>query len=228
MSYSILLFDADETILDFKKSERSALENTFSKHKILPSDELCKKFSETNQKLWKLFEKKEIEKPDIIKRRFKETLEFFNMPYSPQMGFEGDYQEFLSAEHSLIPHAREVCEELCKTHSMYIITNGLLATQTRRLGECGILPCFKNFFVSEQIGFQKPSVQYFNKVLELIGNPNKREILIIGDSCSSDINGGIAAGIDTCWYNPQNAPLTAVSSPSYTISDLRELLSILK
>ena len=99
MKYTTLLFDADDTLLDFSKAERSALKSTFSKHEIPVSDELLKKFSEVNLGLWKLFEQEKIEKADIIKRRFADTLAFFNIPYSPDIGLEADYQALLSQQY---------------------------------------------------------------------------------------------------------------------------------
>lgn len=228
MKYKILLFDADETLLDFLGSEHNALKETFSSHGIEPTDELCRKFSEINKGLWKLFEKKEIEKNDIIKRRFKETLAQFNIMYSADSGLEAYYQEALSNQHGLIEHAEDVVKELCKSYYMYIITNGLWITQKKRLSKSGLMKYFKDFFVSEKIGFQKPAREYFDEVLTKIGNPPKNEVLIIGDSCSSDINGGIISGIDTCWFNPNSQPLTAISAPTYEISDLRELFNVLK
>ena len=227
MKYKILLFDADETLLDFSKAERSALKNAFSSVGIIPTEELCDKFSEINNNLWKLFEKGEIEKTEIIKRRFLKTFEFFKIPYTPEFGIEAFYQEALSKEHELIPHAEEVCRTLSKTYSMYIITNGLYVTQKRRLSDSGLLPYFDGYFVSEKVGYQKPSKEYFDEVLKSIGSPSRKDILIIGDSCSSDINGGHVSGIDTCWYNPKNLAMTAIKAPTYTISNLSELYNIL-
>lgn len=227
MKYKVLLFDADETLLDFSKAERSALKNAFSHAGISPDGNLCDEFSKINQSLWKAFENGEIEKSEIIKMRFKKTFEHFNIPYSPNIGIEAFYQEALSSEHALIAHAEEVCRKLSKTYSMYIITNGLYITQKRRLSDSGILLYFNGYFVSENVGYQKPSKQYFDEVLKSIGSPSKKDILIIGDSCSSDINGGHTSGIDTCWYNPKHLPMTAIAPPTYTISDLLELYNIL-
>ncbi len=225
MKYTTLLFDADDTLLDFSKAERSALKSTFSKHEIPVSDELLKKFSEVNLGLWKLFEQEKIEKADIIKRRFADTLAFFNIPYSPDIGLEADYQALLSQQYFLVEHADEVAKELSKTHDMYIITNGLLKTQKNRFENCGILPYFKGYFVSEAVGHQKPAKEYFDYVFNAAGCDSSNT-LIIGDSCSSDINGAILSGTDSCWFNPKNLPMTALKEPTYEIKDLRELIKI--
>lgn len=227
MKYNTLLFDADETLLDFHSAEQNALKITFSTHSITPSDELLSTFSRVNSTLWKRFENKEIDKSYIINSRFKDTLALFSMPYSPDMGLEKAYQTALALGHDLIDHAEEVCGKLFAHFDMYIITNGLCTTQTKRLSDCGLMKYFKAFFVSEQIGAQKPSPEYFDKVISSIGAKDRQKILVIGDSCSSDINGGIAAGLDTCWFNPKGLPMTAVSKPTYEISDLRELYAIL-
>ena len=227
MKYKILLFDADETLLDFRKAEKNALQITFSAHGITPTEALCQAFSEVNAGLWKQFEKKEIEKSDIINRRFRDTLSLFDIPYSPGQGLEKDYQAALSLGHDLVENAESVCRTLAGHFRMYIVTNGLLSTQTARLSDSGLMRFFKDFFVSEKIGFQKPSPQYFDAVIKAIGSPPKSEILIIGDSCSSDINGGIMSGIDTSWFNPKNLPMTALSQPTFTIRSLFELYEIL-
>ncbi len=226
MNYKFLFFDADDTLLDFKAGERLALEETFRTHNISPIEELCQKFSQTNKWLWECYERKEIEKGDIIKRRFPETFRFFNIPYSSQTGLEEYYQKALSNQHSLTPHALNVCKKLSQTHKMYIITNGLWATQKKRLKECGIMPYFKDVFVSERVGYQKPSKNFFDYAFKNIGNPPKEDVLIIGDSCSSDINGGIAYNVDTCLYNPTGAAITSILPPTYTIRDLYELYEI--
>lgn len=225
MKYKTLLFDADDTLLDFSKAERHALISTFSKHNVPVSDELLKKFSTVNLSLWKLFEQEKIKKSDIIKRRFADTLAFFNIPYSSDMGLETDYQLSLSEQFFLVDHAEEVAKELSKTHEMYIVTNGLLKTQKNRFEHSGILPYFKGYFVSESVGHQKPAKEYFDYVFKAI-KCDKANTLIIGDSCSSDINGAISSGIDSCWFNPKGLPLTSSKEPTYKITDLRELYNI--
>lgn len=227
MKYKTLLFDADDTLLDFHKAESNALKNTFSAHGITPTPALCSKFSEINGMLWKRFENKEIQKSDIINSRFKDTLQLFGIPYSREYGLEGDYQNALSREHDLIEHAEEVCRTLSPRFDMYIITNGLFSTQKTRLSESGLMKYFKDSFVSEKIGYQKPAPEYFSEVLRRSA-ARREQCLIIGDSCSSDINGGIASGIDTCWFNPKNLPMTASGVPTYTIHSLTELYGILK
>ena len=227
MSYKILLFDADQTLLDFKAAENNALRRTFSEHGIEPTDELIESFSKTNSMLWGMFEKGEITKPEIIASRFRITAEKFGFDYLPDMGFEQDYQNLLADEHTLMPDAESVSKRLSEKYKMYIITNGLFVTQEKRLGECGLLPYYKGYFVSEKMGAQKPSAEYFNRVLEEIGNPPKDEILIIGDSLSSDILGGINSGLDTCWFNPSGAPAPDAITPTYTIGALPELYEIL-
>lgn len=225
--YKTLLFDADETLLDFRSAERNALKITFSAHGIDADNRLLDAFSEVNSALWRRFEKNEIEKSDIMNSRFKNTLSLFSIPYSKDMGLEEDYREALSLGHELMPHAEEVCRTLSEHFDMYIITNGLCTTQTRRLSDSGLMRYFSDFFVSEKIGAQKPEPEYFARVLSEIGARDKSEILVIGDSCSSDINGGIFSGLDTCFFNPRAIPPSSVAPPTYTIADLRELYAIL-
>lgn len=227
MKYKTLLFDADGTLLDFSAAELSALKKTLSSRGIEPTPELTSAFSAVNAGLWSRFERGEITKPEIIYSRFKDTLDRFSIPYSPEIGLESEYQARLADEHALLPNAETVCRTLSENFRMYIITNGLYTTQKKRLAECGLLPFFGGYFVSEKVGAQKPAAEYFNTVLREIGNPDKSELLIIGDSLSSDIRGGINSGIDTCWFNPKNLPAPTDISPTYSIAALPELYDIL-
>jgi 2-haloacid dehalogenase len=121
-----------------------------------------------------------------------------------------------------------LCEELAKAgKNLYIITNGHTVTQTKRLKNSNFIKYIKKSFISEQIGYQKPNKEYFDYVLNEI-NANESECIIIGDSLSSDIKGGINSGIDTCWFNPYNKENTGSVIPTYTVNTFSQIIDILK
>ena len=134
----------------------------------------------------------------------------------------------LSTKGFMLDGALELLTELSKTYAIYIITNGSASVQHVRLADSGMLPLVRNVFISEEVGADKPSTVFFDRVLEAIGNPDKREILIIGDSLSSDIRGGINVGIDTCWYAPSGEIAPADTQPTVTVRSYDELRKFLQ
>ena len=201
MRYETVLFDADQTLLDFHKSEYEAIREVLRLSGIAPDDENVKLYSEINSSLWKALERGEIEKDVLVYRRFELLLE--------QLGVEGDakkmseaYVTALSQKGYLLDGAKEMCECLYGRVKMYIVTNGLEKVQRGRYKICGIGKYFNGIFISGVIGAEKPSVKFFEHVAANIEGFDKSKTLIVGDSLTSDIKGGIDFGIDTCWYAP--------------------------
>ena len=201
MRYDFLLFDADGTLLDFLKSEREALWETLDNNGIQPTDEKIKLYSGINDSLWKLHERGEISKKELLVRRFELLLEALGEKAEVNK-IAREYESRISEKGYLLDGAEEMCCALFGKARMFIVTNGLEVVQRGRYARCGIDKYFENVFISDKIGFQKPSVHFFEKVAECIDGFDKSRALIIGDSLTSDIKGGINFGIDTCWYNP--------------------------
>ena len=206
MKYKNILFDADGTLFDFLRSEANAIRKTMSSFAIEPDDEKVKTYSTINDGLWKKLERGEIEKSVLLYHRFELFCEHY--------GFERDAKEMartymneLSENAFLFEGAKELCQKLCERFDLYIVTNGVEFIQKRRFAKSGLAPYFKGVFISGVIGHEKPSVEYFKSVARDIPGFEKEESIIVGDSLSSDIKGGIAYGIDTCWYNPKELPV---------------------
>lgn len=228
MNYPILLFDADNTLLDFTKTEEVAFLETMKKHGYPCDEEVKRAYDTINHGLWKQFERGEITRDQVVFTRFGKLFEAIGVE-GDGVAFEKEYQETLGAGSYLIDGALELLEELKKIKGCecYIVTNGVARTQHRRLEESGIVGYVDGIFISEEIGCQKPSRQFFDVVFAAIGFEKKDEALIIGDSLTSDILGGNNAGIKTCWYNPNGMKNKTAAVVDYEIKYLDELFYIL-
>lgn len=223
--YKFLLFDADDTLLDFKAAELEALSKLFHSLSLELTPTIHQRYHEINISLWKAFEKNEITRDQIISTRFRllfHELKIDNIPNT----IETDYLDYLAQGHQTIHGAKELLTTLKSSHQLYIVSNGIASTQHRRLKESGLYEYFNDIFISEDTGYQKPQKGFFEYVQAHIPNFQKDKALIIGDSLSSDIQGGFNFGIDTCWYhpnaqeNPKNLPI------NYEITSLSDLLTL--
>ncbi len=226
MKYEYLLFDADDTLLDFKRSEREALSDSLLKFGIEPTDELISAYSEINDRLWKLLEKGGIEKNKLRVRRYEIFTERFGLDVDPAR-LAVEYTDRLSEKSFLVDGALSLCRKLYGKYRLFIITNGIKIIQESRLGASPIKKYIEKSYISEEVGFEKPSSGYFDFIKSDIKGFEADKALVIGDSLTSDISGGIAAGIDTCWFNPRNKILPAGITPTYEIHALGELFAIL-
>ena len=227
--YTTLLFDADNTLLDFDKDEKQALTGVMNEYGVPVSEENIRTYSEINQGLWKKFEKGEITKPELKRIRFGL---FFDA-----IGFKTDadvfevnerYLSFLSGGGNLLEGAKEICQKLShKGYELYIVTNGVASTQAQRLSRSGILPLFRDVFVSETVGYQKPRKEFFDYVLQNIKEKDKSRILVIGDSLSSDIKGAINSSLKCVWLNRDSAPVPGNMKIDYVIENISQLGDIL-
>lgn len=227
--YTTILFDADETLLDFNKDETQALLKTMRTYGVPVTEENISDYKEINQSLWKALERGEIDKPTLKKVRFSLFFE--------KIGFETTADPFTINEEylsnlgdggNLLPYAKDLLIKLkADGYDLYIVTNGIANTQKRRLTKAGILPYFSDIFVSETIGYQKPRTEYFDYVLGHIREKDKSKVLLIGDSLSSDIKGALYAGIDCVWLRHDAATDYGECKPDYIISNLREVEEIL-
>ena len=207
MRYDTVLFDADQTLLDFHKSEAEAIREAMRLHGISPDEENVRLYSNINSSLWKALERGEIKKSVLVYRRFEFLFEALGTTGDAKQMAE-DYVSALSTRGYMLEGAREMCEYLFGKVRMYIVTNGLERVQRGRHAKADMEKYFEDVFISDAIGAEKPSPVFFEYVAERINNFDKSRTVIVGDSLTSDIKGGIDFGIDTCWYAPngENAP----------------------
>lgn len=210
-------------MFDYDKAEENALRKTFSSYRFAYDGSIRQKYRIINDGLWKSFENNEVTKEELQVSRFSRLFEKIGIKCDAGQ-FNSKYLMTLGNESHLLNGAKEICKYLFdKQKQLYIITNGMSKTQRARIVNSEIKDYFMNVFISEEIGFQKPNKSYFEAVLSDLGTDKTEEILIVGDSLSSDIKGGGNIGMDTCWFNPSNAINTTDILPTYEIRELKEI-----
>jgi 2-haloacid dehalogenase len=224
--YKTLLFDVDDTLLDFAAAEALALKLLFDSRNISLTAEIEANYKELNHGLWKSFEEGKIDRDEVVNTRFSLLFKEYGQIVDGVL-LEKNYRGYLEEGHQLISGAFDLISELRHHFDLYIVTNGVSKTQDKRLRDAGLHPLFKEIFVSEDTGFQKPMKEFFDYVFARIPNISPDQALIVGDSLSSDIKGGQLSGLDTCWFNPMGKPNDTGINPTYEIRDLNELYLIL-
>lgn len=227
MKYDVLLFDADNTILDFDKAEEQALRLAFAHCNLHYDEKVLSVYRRNNIKQWHLFEQGIIKnKSEVLISRFVETFKELGLVSNCECAAEL-YEKYLHNGFYVVYNAEHVLQRLQKLNCrLYLVSNGVLSIQNSRMKGSGMDKYFLRRFVSEEVGYPKPRKEYFEYCFAKIENCDKSKTLIIGDSLTSDIQGGINACIDTCWYNPKHAPNVSPFSATYEIDDLEQLLSI--
>lgn len=223
-----VLWDIDGTILNFEKSESYAVKKCFELFSLGEcTDDMIKRYSVINQKYWRRLEKGELTKQQVLVMRFLEFFDSEGIVCSDVEGFNSEYQIRLGDTVFFNDDGYELVGSLRGVVKQYAVTNGTAAAQDRKLARSGLDKLFDGIFISDKLGAEKPSVEFFDKVFSSIGGINKGETLIVGDSLTSDIRGGNNAGILCCWYNPSSAPLTGGLRADYIINDLRQVKKII-
>lgn len=218
--YTTLLFDNDNTLMDFYAAEEQAIKNTCKAFGVEPSDENAKLYSDINDSFWKRFEKGEIKREEIKVGRFRSFIQVLGVDINAEE-MAARYFEELSLGNMLLDGALELCEALSGHYKMHLITNGSTYIQKKRLAASPISKYFDKVFISEEMGVKKPDKAFFDAVISEIDEKDKEKICIIGDSMSSDILGGINSGIDTCFFNRTGEK--GIYTPTYEVKSFEEM-----
>lgn len=228
MKYEIIIFDADETLFDFKKSERDAFKNTMLEFDIeYDENHHLKIYTDINMAIWKEFEDGLITQKKLKVERFKRLSDKLNAGFD-ETAFAKSYMKHLSNASFLYDDTVGLVESLHKNYRLTIITNGLTDVQDNRIRKSIIAKFFEDIVVSEEVEVSKPDPKIFEHALNNIKHTDKSKVLMVGDSLTSDIQGGINFGIDTCWFNPNKIVNKTGIKPTYEISNLMELKDILE
>lgn len=222
-----LFWDIDDTLLDFKRGEAIAIRQTLSRIGVEPTEETVRLYSEINESLWKRLERGEVTREQILVGRFE-------MLFSA-LGFAGDapstqdlYFSCLGEQHDFVEGAKAVLDALRGNYRMFAVSNGTTVIQNKRLSASGVDRYFDRIFLSQEIGAEKPSAAFFDACFAALPDIRRDEVLIIGDSLTSDMRGGADAGLRTCWFNPYGKTNQAGVRVDYEIAALTELLPLLK
>ena len=226
--YKYLLWDVDGTILNFELAERAAIRSLFDRFKLGDcSDEMLMYYSQINKRYWQLMESGKIKKDKMLVERFVEFFSYKGINADIAAEFNKEYQIALCDTIVFNDDAIDIIKHQKKTCKIIIVTNGTEVVQEKKLERSGLNDIVDNVFISELVGFEKPNIKFFEKVILEVGIKDLKEALIIGDSLTSDIQGGHNIGIDTCWYNPKDEENITLLSPTYTIRNLHELENII-
>ena len=222
-----LFFDLDDTLLDFKGGESIAIRQTLAQAGIAPTDEMAALYSAINQSQWELLEEGKLTRDQVLLRRFDILF--------ARLGIQGDskktqavYENLLAQQHPFLPGALELLETLYPKYPLYLVSNGTAAVQDQRLRDSDLSRFFQKIFISERVGADKPSKEFFDRCFAQIPGFSPDQGLIIGDSLTSDMRGGINAGLHTCWFNPKKKPRRGDIPVEFEIRELSELLEILE
>lgn len=224
-----LLWDVDGTLLDFQAAERAAIRSLFEEFSLgACSDEMIRRYSQINDSYWQRLERNEITKPQVLVGRFEQFFREIGVPASLAPEFNRNYQVRLGDTIVYRDDSFHVIQSLRGKVKQYVVSNGTIVAQSRKLRRSGLGALMDGVFLSEQIGVEKPNPGFFDAVFDAIPPSARSEVMIVGDSLTSDIQGGNNAGILTCWYNPARKQAAAGYRIDYVISDLHEVVSLVE
>lgn len=222
-----LLLDLDDTILDFHKAERIAIAKTIREFGVEPTDEVLARYHVINKWHWEQLEQGKLTRDQVLENRF-------GVLFS-QLGVQADqtacaraYEKNLSIGHYFLPGAEEALMRLKEKYRLFLVSNGTASVQKGRMTSANLYRFFEKVFVSQEIGYNKPAKAYFDGCFAQIPDFDPQRAIIVGDSLSSDIQGGINAGIRTCWVNPDHVPGRTDIVADYEIEALPQLEALLE
>ncbi len=221
-----LFLDLDDTILDFHGGEQTAIRQTLLSFGLEPTEAALTSYHRINQWHWQQLELGNMTREQVLEGRFRVLF--------AEIGIQGDstacaaaFTENLSHCHEFLPGAKAALEGLKKKYRLYLASNGTAWVQRRRIALSGLAPYFEEIFISQELGHNKPSLEFFHGCFAKIPGFDPKNAMIVGDSLTSDIRGGINAGIRTCWVNPAHAAVPVELTPDYEIENLSQLEMLL-
>ncbi|MEY8338227.1 YjjG family noncanonical pyrimidine nucleotidase [Lachnospiraceae bacterium 62-35] len=226
--FESILWDVDGTLLDFFSAEKEAIKSLFLEFGLGEcTDEMLSCYSKINKKYWEKLEQGEMTKPQILVQRFEEFFKVEGIEPSLGEGFNTAYQKRLGDTIIFCDNSKEIVASLQGKIRQYVVSNGTIVAQTKKLERSGFDKLMDGVFLSEQIGYEKPSKEFFDWVFQKIRPMDKNKVLIVGDSLTSDIAGGNRVGIKTCWYNPKALINDTSVKADYEIQNLGDILKLL-
>ena len=225
-AYEYLLFDIDNTLMDFTLGEKTALFQTMEELGIPISEADYHAYLAVNRAAWIRFEAGELDSKAVQRVRFEDFAAHLKRDTAQGPAMNARYVENLGQQAILLPGAVEMLTRLSHRYKLAVATNGLTLVQRARLQKSGLLPLMSGVFISQEMGVQKPDKAYYESIFRAIGDSAREKYLMIGDSLPADITGGINAGIDTLWYHPAGEEEPRVL-PTYTVRSFDEIIELL-
>lgn len=222
----IILLDVDNTLLDFNKCSAASIQEGFREFGLTYRPEMFPVFLDINDRLWYEIEQGRLTREGLHNIRFPWIFDKLGID-ADGVAFERRYAQLLHESHIPVDGAPELLEYLSGTYDLYVASNASEEQQAHRLRLAGMLRYFKGMFVSQEIGAPKPSRAFFERCMERLGDPPKEEVLLIGDSLTADMQGGVDFGLRTCWYNHNHLPRDTAPPVDYTVDHLREIMELL-
>ena len=225
--YDVVLLDADMTLFDFHRSERTALEQVLEQYGLPRSEQVLRDYTKINAALWDAFARGEIDQDFLTAERFAALMRAHGGQADPRQ-VNRSYELALGEQAHLLPGAEDFCRALSRLGlTLAIATNGLPAAQRGRYARTGLDRYIPHLFISLELGAQKPQRAFFDRICAALGVTDRSRAVMVGDGLATDILGGNRAGMDTVWYNPAHLPLTGPARPTYTAGSYGEILALL-
>lgn len=222
-----VLLDLDNTILDFDKAEKTALGRAFTALGVAYDEALLKRYNAINIQHWEMLEDGLLTRDQVLVKRFEALYREYGIEADADRS-QALYEHLLSEGHWFLPGAEELLETLAGEYRLFLCSNGSAQVQKGRIASAGIAPYFERIFVSEHMGANKPEKRYFDLCFAEIPGFDRERTIMLGDSLTSDIRGGINAGVKTCWFNPRGKENSGPIVPDYEIRTLGEFPALLK
>lgn len=222
-----VLWDLDSTLLDPKIPQRVAIKKCFELFGFgVCTEEQLDMFPPINDKYWEKLNNGTMTKEELTTARFAEFLQFCGKDSTVARDFNLLYMKKHGETVCPCPNAFETVKALQGKVSQYIATNGLVVAQQGKIDFCGLDKLIDRAFISETVGFDKPNKEFYDYILNQIGVTDRKTVMMVGDSLTTDMQGAINAGLVSCWYNPNHKVNDSGLKLDYEISDLSQILSI--
>ena len=223
--YKNLLFDADQTLIDFEKDMPLAFQYMYEQSGLAKqkpySAEILHLYNDCNESWWRRFEQKLCTKAELYRNRFVDFFEVAGLTPVSIDFLQDLYVSGIAKTGTPLPGALDMLRALSERYDLYITTNGNPISQPGRLKNSGVTIFMKGCFISDEIGAAKPDKKYFDYVLAHIPGAS------IGDSLSADIKGAQNAGLDSLWYNPNRKANTLPIPPNFEAASYEDIVRIL-
>ena len=221
-----ILYDVDGTLLDFETQEEVALSYCFKKYNLGElSEEKLELYKRINLGYWEMFEKNLITKEKLVIKRFEDYLEALGVKLDAEE-VNDTYFSKLGDTIVFKDNSYELVKSLKGKIKQYVVTNGAIRVQKTKLAKSGFDKLMDDVFISDEVGYQKPRKEFFDAIKNRLGDVANDEILIVGDSLTSDMKLADNCNLISCFYNPKKKDYKVDFKIDYEISDLNEVKKI--